>query len=142
MRTPLYTVNRWEAAVSETAKTILIVDDANLVRLYYRSILEPLGYTIEEALNGLEALEKLLVKPVDLLIVDVNMPQMDGVTFLTALRRQPLPISGTPALIISTESGAQDRDMAIAAGANFYLTKPAQPEALKTYAALLCGVAA
>ena len=138
----LYTANRWEVLVSEAAKTILIVDDADLVRRYYRSILEPAGYAVEEALNGLEALEKLLVKPVDLLIVDVNMPQMDGVTFLKALRKQLLPMSATPALVISTESGAQDRDVAITAGANFYLTKPAPPELLKSYAALLCGVAA
>jgi two-component system chemotaxis response regulator CheY len=128
--------------VSETAKTILIIDDASLVRRYYRSILEPSGYAIEEALNGLEGLEKLLTKPADLLIVDVNMPQMDGVTFLTALRKQPLPISGTPALVISTEAATQDKTIAIAAGANFYLTKPATPEILRTYAALLCGVAA
>lgn len=126
----------------EATKTILIVDDANLVRKYYRSILEPSGYAIEEALNGLEALETLLVKPIDLLIVDVNMPQMDGVTFLRALRKRSLPMSATPALVISTESGTQDKDAAIAAGANFYLTKPAQPEALRTYTALLCGVTA
>ena len=57
---------------------VLIVDDANLVRLYYRQILEEAGFEIEEALNGLEALERLLVSPADALIVDINMPQMDG----------------------------------------------------------------
>ena len=128
--------------MADAKKTILIVDDANLVRMYYRSILEPVGYRIEEALNGLEALEKLLTIQAELLIVDVNMPQMDGVTFLSALRKQPLPMSGTPALIISTEAGTQDRNGAISAGANFYLTKPAQPDLLRTYVALLCGVAA
>ena len=128
--------------MADAKKTILIVDDANLVRMYYRSILEPAGYHVEEALNGLEALEKLLTIQAELLIVDVNMPQMDGVTFLSALRKQPLPMSGTPALIISTEAGAQDRNGAISAGANFYLTKPAQPDLLRTYVALLCGVAA
>ena len=61
---------------------VLIVDDANLVRLYYRQILEEAGFEVEEALNGLEALERLLVSPADALIVDINMPQMDGITFL------------------------------------------------------------
>ena len=67
---------------------ILVVDDANLVRLYYRQILEEAGFEVEEALNGLEALERLLASPPDAVIVDINMPLMDGLTFLSALRRQ------------------------------------------------------
>ena len=82
---------------------ILVVDDANLVRLYYRQILEDAGFEVDEALNGIEALERLLVSPPDALIVDINMPQMDGVTFLNALRRQALPLSSIPALVTSTE---------------------------------------
>ena len=64
----------------EPQKTILVIDDAALIRLYYRSTLEEAGYRVEEALNGLEALEKLLAHPADLLIDDINMPQMDGIT--------------------------------------------------------------
>ena len=82
---------------------ILVVDDANLVRLYYRQILEEAGFEVEEALNGLEALERLLVSPADAVIVDINMPLMDGVTFLSALRRQALPLSSIPTLVTSTE---------------------------------------
>ncbi len=82
---------------------ILIVDDANLVRLYYRQILEDVGFEVDEAINGLEAMERLLVNPPDALIVDINMPRMDGVTFLSALRRQALPLSSIPALVTSTE---------------------------------------
>src|ERR1043165_3660288 len=85
--------------VSNQDKTILVVDDASLVRLYYRSILESAGFRVEEALNGLEALEKLLSVPVDLLIVDINMPQMDGFTFLARLRRKELPLAAIPALV-------------------------------------------
>ncbi|RYE51945.1 MAG: response regulator, partial [Rhizobiaceae bacterium] len=77
--------------MDERKLKVLVVDDANLVRLYYREALELAGFEVEEALNGLEALEKLLLDPVDLLIVDVNMPQMDGITFLRALRRLSLP---------------------------------------------------
>ena len=53
---------------------ILVVDDANLVRLYYRQILEEAGFEVEEALNGIEALERLLARPADAVIVDINMP--------------------------------------------------------------------
>ena len=74
-----------------------------------------------------------------MVIVDVNMPQMDGLTFLTTLRRQPLPTGGIPALVASTEWGAQDRRAARAAGANFYLVKPISEDVLKEHVAMLCG---
>jgi two-component system chemotaxis response regulator CheY len=121
-------------------KTILVVDDASLVRLYYRSTLEQAGYRVEEALNGIEGLEKLLTMAVDLLIVDVNMPQMDGPTFLSKLRRKEGPPASIPALITSTESGEHDFAAARAAGANFYLVKPIDRETLLEFAAMLCGV--
>ncbi len=126
--------------MAEPKSRILVVDDAALVRLYYRNILERAGYEVEEALNGLEALERLLKKPVDLVIVDVNMPQMDGFAFLTALRRQSLPASGIPALMASTEAGAHDRLAARAAGANFYLVKPISEGVLNACVAMLCGI--
>ncbi len=74
-----------------------------------------------------------------MLIVDVNMPQMDGFTFLAALRRQALPTSGIPALITSTESGAKDIAAARAAGANYYLIKPLTESELTEHVAMLCG---
>ncbi|SCW67748.1 response regulator [Ancylobacter rudongensis] len=119
---------------------ILVVDDASLVRLYYRQALEAAGFVVEEALNGVEALEKLLQAPADLVIVDVNMPLMDGITFLRALRRQPLPLAALPALVTSTEAGPADIEAARVAGANLYLVKPLEPAALVLYARLLCGV--
>ena len=126
--------------MGEPAKTrVLVVDDASLVRMYYRDALERAGYEVDEAMNGLEALEKLLVAPPDLLIVDVNMPQMDGLTFLKVLRRQDYPVAATPALVTTTEAGPQDRIAAEAAGANFYLVKPLTPEKLTEYAALMSG---
>jgi two-component system chemotaxis response regulator CheY len=124
----------------DNSKTILVVDDASLVRLYYRSILEPAGFRVEEAFNGAEALEKLQSLAVDLLIVDINMPMMDGLTMLQSLRRRELPMSATPALITSTESAEKDFAAARAAGANYYLVKPMEREALVQFASLLCGV--
>jgi two-component system chemotaxis response regulator CheY len=121
------------------ARRILVVEDAALVRLYYRDALERAGYLVEEALNGLEALEKLLLQPADLLVVDVNMPQMDGLSFLTTLRRQAWPLSATPAIVASTEAKDRDKAAARRAGANFYLVKPVTPQSLVAHADLLCG---
>jgi two-component system chemotaxis response regulator CheY len=122
-------------------KTVLVVDDASLARLYYRSALESAGFRVEEALNGLEALEKLISgATVDLLIVDVNMPQMDGLTFLRSLRRKERSLASIPALITSTERGEADFEAARSAGANYYLVKPIERDVLVEFAAMLCGL--
>jgi two-component system chemotaxis response regulator CheY len=125
--------------MASQTKRILVVDDASLVRLYYRRILEAAGYVVEEALNGVEGLEKVLANPPDMLIVDINMPQMDGIAFITALRRQEVPISGIPALVTSTEAGSHDMEAARAAGANYYLVKPLSENVLIDHAGLLSG---
>ena len=77
----------------------------------------------------------------DVAIVDVNMPQMDDMTFLRELRAKDLPTSATPALVTSTEAGAQDIAAARQAGANYYLVKPVSQETLTEYVALLSGAA-
>jgi two-component system chemotaxis response regulator CheY len=122
-----------------TPKRVLVVDDASLARLYYRQALESAGFEVEEAWNGLEALEALLAARFDLLIVDVNMPQMDGLSFLETLRAKSLPLSSTPALVVSTEAAPQRVAAARSAGANFYLVKPPSAETLLQYVSLLCG---
>lgn len=123
-------------------KRVLIVEDAGLVRMYYREALQGAGFDVDEALNGIEALEKLLTASVDLLIVDVNMPQMDGLTFIRTLRRQTPAIASIPVLITSTESSPQDIHAARIAGANFYLTKPVGQEQLALHARILTGCVA
>ena len=123
----------------EQRARVLVIDDASLVRLYYRKALEDAGFEVVEALNGIEALEKLSMNRFDLLIIDVNMPQMDGLTFLDTLRRKEPTVSSIPALVTSTEAKQQDFVAARAAGANFYLTKPVKQEALVEFSSLLCG---
>jgi two-component system chemotaxis response regulator CheY len=123
------------------SKRVLVIDDASLVRLYYRKALEKAGFEVEEALNGLEAIERLLLASYDLLIVDINMPQMDGLTFLKAVRAKEPPVSAIPALVTSTEAEPQRVAAATAAGANLYVIKPISEEKLVQYASLLCGVA-
>ena len=121
-------------------KRILVVDDASLVRRFYRDALERAGFEVDEALNGVEALEKVLGDSYDLVIVDVNMPQMDGMTFLRTLRRQSAAVSSLPSLVISTEAAQQDAVAARAAGANFYLVKPVSQERLVEHVSIMCGL--
>jgi two-component system chemotaxis response regulator CheY len=114
---------------------ILVVDDAATVRMYHRSILEGAGFAVEEAVNGVEALEKSLRTPFDLYLVDVNMPKLDGYGFLRALRQEHMPQA--PAVMISTESETKDRALAWTAGANYYLVKPIKPQDLVAVCRLL-----
>jgi two-component system, chemotaxis family, chemotaxis protein CheY len=125
--------------MDDASRRILIVDDAGLVRRFHRDALEKAGFTVVEALNGVEALEKILAEPFDMAVVDVNMPHMDGFTFLMALRALDGAESSLPALIVSTEAAAHDREAARAAGANFYLVKPVRPEILVEHVMLMCG---
>lgn len=131
-----------DAGRSHGGKRILVVDDSSLVRLYYRAALEKAGFSVEQAINGIEGLEKTLTQAFDLVIVDVNMPRMDGIAFLRSLRSQPdIAVAGLPALMISTESEREDMAAAAAAGANFYLIKPVSEADLVRHAALLAGAA-
>jgi two-component system chemotaxis response regulator CheY len=109
-------------------KEILVIDDAATVRLYYRKLLEEAGYAVSEAVNGLEALEKAVQTAFDLHIVDVNMPKLDGYSFLRELRSLDLP--QPPVIMVSIEASPKDRKLAYAAGANLYLVKPPRPEQL------------
>ena len=90
---------------------ILVIDDAATVRLYHRKMLSDAGWKIEEAINGVEALEKVMNQskdePFDLYVVDVNMPKMDGYSFVRELRRLG-QIKQAPVMMVSTEAQAHD----------------------------------
>lgn len=118
---------------------VLVVDDSSLVRLYYRDVLEKSGFDVDQAMNGVEAMERVLAQPFDLLVVDVNMPKMDGFSFLRELRRGKSEAAALPALIITTEAGREDAEEARAVGANFYLVKPVSEADLRNHVAVLTG---
>jgi two-component system chemotaxis response regulator CheY len=123
-------------------KNILVVDDAATVRMYHRKILGDAGWHTEEALNGVEALERVHAQEVDacfdLYVVDINMPRMDGYSFVRELRKLD-PRHQAPVMMVSTEAGNQDASNAFDAGANCYLVKPARPAELVLSAALFLG---
>lgn len=125
--------------MNESPKRVLVVDDAATVRMYHRAILEGEGLRVDEALNGIEAMEKTLAEPYDLYLVDVNMPKQDGYGFLRDLRRQEL--RQAPAVVISTEARDRDRMAAYQAGASYYLVKPVRSEELLLVCRVLLGSA-
>jgi len=118
-------------------KRALIIDDAATVRMYHRNTLEAGGLEVSEAVNGIEGLEKALLTPFDIYLVDINMPKLDGYGFLRELRSRDLPQA--PAIMVSTEAQAEDQARAFASGANLYLTKPVKPEQLLAQVRLLLG---
>ena len=120
-------------------KKVLIIDDASTVRLYHRALLQEAGFEVDEAVNGIEGLEKALQNDYDLFVVDVNMPKMDGYSFLREIRARP-DVRQSPAVMVSTEAQESDRQKALVAGANLYLVKPTKPLQLAKAASLLTGV--
>lgn len=109
---------------------VLIVEDSSATRDYYRTYLTDRGFTVSEAYNGLEALEKLAAESFDAVIADINMPKMDGYQFIRELRSGEKKYK-TPIAVISSENKPSDQQLAYQAGANAYLVKPVRPEQLE-----------
>ena len=117
---------------------ILVVDDSEMTRQIHIAIIESLGYRALEAENGMQALEVLTRQRVDMIIADLNMPIMDGYTFLATVRRFE-DFSDIPIVVASTEAGDADRRRAYEAGADIYLVKPLEAAALQERISLLIG---
>ncbi|MEU4556768.1 response regulator [Actinoplanes sp. NPDC023936] len=121
---------------TEAPPRVLVVDDAATVRLYHSSLLLEAGFHVDEAANGLEAVEAAMGTAFDLFVVDVNMPKMNGYTCVETLRSETVG-TASPVLMISTEDRPGDADRAYAAGANLYLVKPVAGERLIRIATML-----
>jgi len=107
-----------------------------MVRNLHGFMLQSAGYEIHEAENGSDAIEQLLRAKFDLIVTDVNMPQMDGYEF-TRKAREVEGYEETPIVIVSTESEAADKSKGFEAGANMYIVKPVKPEELVMHAQML-----
>jgi len=116
--------------------TIMVVDDSKTVRNYHGSILKSMGMEVVEAENGMEALEKSLNVDIDLYLVDVNMPIMDGYTFITDLRKQENH-KIVPVIMVTTQAKDEDKISAYKVGANLFETKPIKPDVLQAYIDIL-----
>jgi len=111
---------------------VLVVDDSAIMRKVIEQILEMLGHESVPATHGLDAFEKLKEHAdVRLILLDWNMPEMNGIEFLRAIKDRP-GLSEIPVIMLTTESERRKMIEAIEAGAKHYLTKPFQPETLAT----------
>jgi len=110
-------------------KTILIADDEQSLRLLVKASLKPRQHTIVEAANGKDALQLAQqVKP-DLILLDVMMPFLTGFQVCSELRKDPNN-AHIPVVILTAKGGAEDKNTAMASGANYFLTKPFRPPEL------------
>lgn len=105
-------------------KNILVVDDSALIRKAIRRILEPLGYAVSEACNGVDALTQLGEGvDVDAMLLDVEMPEMDGLSTLRALRSRS-DLAQPPVIMCTTHNSLTTIAAAMESGANEYIMKP------------------
>ena len=111
------------------AKRILLVDDSTSVRQVAGIALRRAGYDTIEAANGKEALSFLDGPKLNLIISDVNMPVMNGIEFLKAVKQHPTS-KFTPVIMLTTEAGDDMKQQGKAAGAKAWVVKPFQPQML------------
>lgn len=119
-------------------KRILVIDDSTAIRGAIRRILERLSYSVDEAANGQIALERVVSQPFDAVLCDIDMPVMDGLTFVKTLRDMqdaPQP----PIVMCSTHSSFERIAEALSRGANEYIMKPFDADIIENKLAA-CGV--
>jgi two-component system chemotaxis response regulator CheY len=109
--------------------TKLIVDDSPAILHMMELTLKTFGHKVIDAVNGFEALSKAEQVHIDMVITDVNMPKMDGITLIGKLRELP-QYRYTPMLVLTTESSPEKKLEGKAAGATGWLVKPFNPEQL------------
>lgn len=108
-------------------KTVMVVDDSASIRQVMSLTLAKAGYDVMEACDGSDALGKLSGQKVNLIVCDVNMPNMDGITFLKSLKDKPA-YKFTPVIMLTTESQESKKQEGKAAGAKAWVVKPFKPE--------------
>lgn len=109
--------------------TILVIDDSSTIRRLLSLILRKKDYLVAEAEDGIDAMEKLSHVQAELIIVDLNMPNMDGIEFVKSLRSNYYYMD-TPVIMLTTTKDDTLRRDAFQAGVNMFLNKPIQPDVL------------
>ncbi|WP_028449911.1 response regulator [Chitinibacter tainanensis] len=111
------------------SKLIMIVDDSASLRTVVGIALKGAGYDVLEACDGKDALSKLTGQKVNLIVSDVNMPNMDGIAFVTQVKQMPA-YKFTPVIMLTTEADESKKAAGKAAGAKAWVVKPFQPPIL------------
>lgn len=117
---------------------ILTVDDSASIRMTTKIALTNAGYQVTEAVDGADGLDKAKGASFDLIVTDLNMPNMNGLEMIEALRQSPAH-TGIPIIFLTTESDADMKARAKAAGATGWITKPFDPESLVKIARKVLG---
>ena len=118
--------------------SILTVDDSPSLRMAIKIALTGAGYAVTEAGDGVEGLNKATSTHFDMIVTDLNMPNMDGLTMIEELRKSPAQ-AGVPIIFLTTESDADMKQRAKAAGATGWLVKPFVPDQLVKVARKVLG---
>ena len=113
------------------SKTVMIIDDSDSLRQVVNIALSGAGYNVIEAGDGVEALSKLNGKKIHLIICDVNMPNMDGITFVKELKQLPAH-KFTPVIMLTTDGHESRKQEGQAAGAKAWVVKPFRPAQMLT----------
>jgi CheY-like chemotaxis protein len=116
-------------AVVPNRKSVLIADDEPITRTLVKLLLERDGYSVIEAQNGAEALDLAVRHSPSLIVMDLNMPTMDGYEAISQIRRVP-GLEATPIVVVTMEDGARVADQVLALGADDYIMKPFEPAVL------------
>ena len=119
------------------SKTVMIVDDSGIFRTVVKLALQKAGYGVVEAVDGKDAVGKLTGQKLNLIVCDVNMPNMDGLSFLRHLRGTGA-YKFVPVIMLTTESQESKKAEGLAAGARAWITKPFQPSTLVEAVNKLC----
>lgn len=113
-------------------KSVLIVEDSATTRAMIKAVIEDMGedFTTLEANTGFEALRMLPQEPLDLIITDINMPDVNGLELINFVKGNP-NYRHIPMIIVTTERSTEDKERGLALGASAYVTKPFQAEELQ-----------
>ena len=125
------TSDRLMTTSSSSIRTILVVDDFDDNRLLLRIWLERRGFRVVEAENGLEAINRATSETPDLIIMDMEMPRLDGLSATRRIREVP-SLSKVPIVAVSAYGADQFRELALATGCDEYVSTPFEPTALET----------
>lgn len=118
-------------------KRVMAVDDSATVRKVLQATLIAAGYEVVEAIDGADALEKLAGDSVDMLVTDLNMPNVDGINLIQEVRQKP-GNRFMPIIMLTSESQPEKKSAGKAAGASGWITKPFNPDQLLAVVRMVC----
>lgn len=119
------------------SKRVMTVDDSATVRQVLQMTLEGAGYEVLQAVDGVDALKKLTAESVDMMVTDLNMPNMDGIALIKEVRQNP-GNRFMPIIMLTTESQPEKKQEGKTAGASGWIVKPFKPEQLLAVVRMVC----